>query len=62
MKPTSTPLRARQRADLSQERHFRRPVAVQVDDEGRIVVLETVSNRLQVYIKEQNWIEPPFNQ
>ena len=55
-------LRARQRADLSQERYFRRPVAVQVDNEGRIIVLETVSNRLQVYIKEQDWIEPPFNQ
>ncbi len=55
-------LRARQRADLTQEKLFRRPVSVQVDDDGRIIVLETVSNRLQVYVKEQGWIEPPFNQ
>ena len=54
--------RARQRADLSTEKIFKRPVTVRVDEEGRIIVLETVANRLQVYVKEQDWIEPPFNQ
>ena len=54
--------RARQRADLSTEKIFKRPVTVRVDDEGRIIVLEAVGNRLQVYVKEQDWIDPPFNQ
>ena len=54
--------RARKRANLTVERHFRRPVAVRVDHEGRIIVLETISNRLQVYLKEQDWIDPPFNE
>ena len=54
--------RARMRADMSSEKIFKRPVAVRVDDEGRIVVCEAVGNRLQVYVKEQDWIEPPFNQ
>ena len=52
--------RARKRADLSREKYFYRPVAVQVDDEGRIMVLETRLNRIQVYVKEQNWLEPSF--
>ena len=54
--------RSRMRADLSTEKIFKRPITVRVDDEGRIMVLEAVGNRLQVYVKEQDWIEPPFNQ
>jgi DNA-binding beta-propeller fold protein YncE len=54
--------RARMRADLSTEKIFKRPVTVRVDDEGRIIVLEAVANRLQIYVKEQDWIDPPFNQ
>jgi len=54
--------RARMRADLSTEKIFKRPVTVRVDNEGRIIVLEAVANRLQIYVKEQDWIDPPFNQ
>ena len=53
--------RARKRADLSREKNFRRPVAVKVDEEGRIMVLEAIACRLQIYVKEQDWSEPPFN-
>ena len=53
--------RARKRADLSRERYFRRPVTVRVDDEGRIMTLEAVACRIQVYVKEQDWVEPQFN-
>ena len=42
----------------STEKIFKRPVTVRVDDEGRIIVLEAVANRLQVYVKGQDWIDP----
>ena len=53
--------RARKRADISREKFFRVPVAVQVDDEGRVMVLESVGSRIQIYVKEQDWTDPPFN-
>ena len=53
--------KARKRADLSVERYFKWPVTVNVDDEGRIIVLEAVSARIQVYMKEQDWTDPPEN-
>ena len=49
--------RARKRADLTQERRFQRPVAVNVDDQGRIMVLETVHGRMQVYVKERDFVD-----
>ena len=54
-------IQARKRADLTKERNFRRPVAVNVDDEGRIMVLETGGCRIQIYVKEQDWVDPPEN-
>jgi len=54
-------MRARKRADLSRERKFRWPVKVDLDDEGRIIVLEAISARLQIYVKEQDWVDPPEN-
>jgi hypothetical protein len=54
-------MRARKRADLSRERKFRWPVKVDLDDEGRIIVLEAISARLQIYVKEQDWVDPPDN-
>ena len=53
--------KGRLRADLSPERWFYRPVAVNVADTGNIMVLEVVRNRIQVYVKEQEWVEPQFN-
>ena len=53
--------KARRKVDLTPERRFARPVAVNVDDEGRIIVLETQLNRIQVYVKERDFIDPQFN-
>ena len=53
--------KARRRVDLTPEWRFERPVAVNVDDKGRIMVLETQRCRIQVYKKEQNFTEPQFN-
>ena len=52
---------ARRRADTSVERYFRRPTTVRVDDEGRIMVLESTASRIQVYVKERDWVEAQFN-
>ena len=53
--------KARQRADLSPEWRFRRPMAVNVDDEGRIMVLESVAPRIQIYVKERDFVDAQFN-
>ena len=53
--------KARQRADQTVEWRFRRPVAVNVDDEGRIMVLETGAPRIQVYVKERDFVDAQFN-
>ena len=53
--------KARKRAGTSVERPFWRPVAVNVDPEGRIMVLDSHGARIQVYIKEKDWVEAQFN-
>ena len=53
--------KARRRVDLSPEYLFRRPMAVNVDDDGRIMVLETISGRMQIYVKEQEFVDAPVN-
>ena len=53
--------KARRRADLTPEWRFRFPVAVKVDDEGRIMVLETHCHRIQIYIKERDFVDAQFN-
>ncbi len=54
-------LKARRRADLSVERWFKRPVAVKVNADGRIIVLETTRNRIQVYAKERDFVDAQVN-
>jgi DNA-binding beta-propeller fold protein YncE len=53
--------KARRRTDLTPEWRFGRPVAVNVDAKGRIMVLETQRCRVQVYVKEQEFVDAPFN-
>ena len=53
--------KARQMVDLTEEMRFKRPVAVNVDDEGRIMVLEPQRARLQIYVKESAFVSPPLN-
>ena len=54
-------VKALQRADSPRVQRFKRPVAVNVDDTGRIIVLESAAYRFQIYVKEQDWVEPQFN-
>lgn len=52
---------ARRRADLTIESWFWRPSAVAVDDEGRILVADCLRNRIQVYVKERDFVDAQFN-
>ena len=47
-------MRARDRAQglMEREKLFGGPIAVEVDDEGRVFVVETARQRLQVYRKQ----------
>lgn len=54
-------IKARRRANLEPEWRFRRPVAVNVDSEGRIFVLEAARHRIQIYQKETDFTEAPLN-
>ena len=54
-------IKARRRVDLEPEWRFRRPVAVQVDEQDRIFVLEAARHRIQVYDKVKDYEEHPLN-
>jgi DNA-binding beta-propeller fold protein YncE len=54
-------VKARRRVNLEPEWRFRRPVAVNVDDQGRIFVLESARHRVQIYQKEKDYLEAPLN-
>ena len=54
-------VKARKRVDLTPERWFKRPTAVNVDEEGRIMVLDSVRGRIQIYVKERNFVDAQFN-
>ncbi len=54
-------LKARRRVNLEVEWRFARPVAVNIDAEDRIFVLESARGRIQVYNKEKDYEEAPLN-
>ena len=54
-------IKARRRVDLEPEWRFRRPVAVKVDANDSIYVLEAARHRLQVYDKVKDYEEHPLN-
>ena len=54
-------VKARRRADMEPEWRFRRPVAVNVDANDSIFVLETARHRLQVYDKVKDYEEHSLN-
>ena len=54
-------IKARRRADMEPEWRFRRPVAVNVDADDRIVVLESYRHRLQIYNKLKDYQEHSLN-
>ena len=54
-------IKARRRADMEPEWRFRRPVAVNVDNDDRIIVLESYRHRLQIYNKLKDYEEHSLN-
>lgn len=54
-------VKARRRANMEPEWRFRRPVAVKVDENDRLFVLETARHRIQIYNKEKEYEEHPIN-
>ncbi len=46
---------------LEPEWRFTRPTGIDVGDDGRIMVVESQRMRVQIYQKEENWVEPQFN-
>ena len=53
--------KARRRVNLEPEWRFRRPVAVNVDPNDRIIILESGRSRLQVYDKVKDYAESALN-
>jgi DNA-binding beta-propeller fold protein YncE len=54
-------IKARRRVNLEPEWRFHRPVAVNVDAEDRVFVLESSRGRIQIYNKEKDYEEAPLN-
>ena len=54
-------VKARRRADTSKEWAFRRPSAVAVNEQNQILIIESISGRIQIYQKEDDYLDPQFN-
>ena len=54
-------LKARRRADTSKEWAFRRPSAIAVNDQNQILIIESISGRIQIYQKDDDYLDPQFN-
>jgi hypothetical protein len=54
-------VKARRRVNLEPEWRFRRPVAVNVDVNDRIIILDSLRDRLQVYDKVKDYAEHDLN-
>jgi DNA-binding beta-propeller fold protein YncE len=54
-------IKQRRRVNLEPEWRFRRPVAINVDADDQIYVLESVRHRFQVYLKEREYEEAALN-
>ena len=46
---------------LEPEWRFARPIAVEVDDDGKVLIADNQRSRIQIYQKEEDWIDPQFN-
>ena len=54
-------VKARRRADTSKEWAFRRPSAIAVNDQNQILIIESISGRIQIYQKDDDYLDPQFN-
>jgi DNA-binding beta-propeller fold protein YncE len=61
IEPSLDTIKARRRVNLEPEWRFDRPVAVNVDVEDRVFVLESSRGRIQVYDKVHDFEEAPLN-
>ena len=41
--------------------HFRRPGGIAIDNQDRIVITDGIRCRLQIYVKDKDYLEPQFN-
>ena len=46
---------------LEPEWRFNRPTAIAIDTDGKILVAESQRSRIQVYQKEEGWVDPDYN-
>ena len=55
-------VKARLRVEsLEPEWRFTRPTAIAIDSDGKILVAESHRSRIQVYQKEEGWVDPDYN-
>ena len=47
--------------DITPMGRFNRPVGIAVDEQDRIIVTDSTRGRLQVYVKEKDYMDPQFN-
>ena len=47
--------------DITPLGRFNRPVGIAVDEQDRIIVTDSTRGRLQVYVKEKDYMDPQFN-
>ena len=47
--------------DTSQMARFQRPVGIAIDEQDRIIITENTRQRLQIYVKEKDYMDPQFN-
>ena len=47
--------------DISPLGLFERPRGIAIDDQDRIIITDSTRGRVQIYVKEKNFIDPQFN-
>ena len=47
--------------DTTPMARFHRPVGIAVDEQDRIIITDSIRSRLQIYVKEKDYMDPQFN-
>ena len=47
--------------DKSSLAAFERPTSIAIDENDRIIISESTRGRLQVYVKEKEYMDPQYN-
>ena len=40
---------------------FNRPSAIEISDDGKVLITDNQRARIQIYQKEYDWVDPQFN-